>query len=275
MYAAEPSVFEAGDLNSPNPYGLTPSERAIYANKKEIDTLKRQLYALQTTVDALKERVAGIESLVEGIDENLNKMRRSSSQNEQNLSVIEDLRSDLNATMEYQRKEFAKLKAILRKLTKMVDRIEANYVSKSELQAELKKIYALLGKSSGATAQTNLSPAQAYAKARKAYKERRYTEAKELFEQAAAKKYKPATSNFYAGESCYYAKDYACAVQKYKQSASLYANSSYMPTLLLHTAISLQRLGKKDEAQKFFKNLVRLYPKSKAATLARKYIKQN
>ncbi|BCD67789.1 tol-pal system YbgF family protein [Nitratiruptor sp. YY09-18] len=283
LFAAEPSVFEAGDLNSQNPYGLTPTEKAIYKNKKDIQLLQQQLYSLQSSVNSLQERVAGIESLVEGIDENLNKIRKSGSVEQQNSSAfLEELQSELNATIDYQKKEFAKLKSILRKLTKMVDHIDATYVSKSELNKELAKIYKIIGKGAPHSASSSksskktslkLSGKEAYVKARQAYKKHQYKKAKELFELAAAAKYKPATSNFYTGESCYYTKDYACAVQKYKKSASLYANSSYMPTLLLHTAISLEKLGKKDEAQKFYKNLVRLYPKSKAATLAKKYMK--
>jgi TolA-binding protein len=43
-----------------------------------------------------------------------------------------------------------------------------------------------------------------------------------------------------------------------------------MPTLLLHTGVSLERLGNKKEAKRFYQSLVALYPKSKAAALAKK-----
>jgi hypothetical protein len=39
--AAEPSAFGAGNLDSPAPYGLTPSEKHILKNKEMLDTVKK------------------------------------------------------------------------------------------------------------------------------------------------------------------------------------------------------------------------------------------
>ena len=75
------------------------------------------------------------------------------------------------------------------------------------------------------------------------------------------------------GEICYYKKDYSCAIEYYKKSASLYSKSSFMPTLMLHTAISLEKIGEKKKAKLFYQNLIKKYPKSKAASLAKKRLK--
>lgn len=268
--ANEPSAFEAGNLDSPNPYGLTKDEKAILANKKEIDTLKKRVYSLQSKFNSLQEKLVGIESVVEGLDEGLNAIKKDlkSSQSEEVSQEIALLRKDLNTTIAMQKENFKQIRTILKELTSMIDRINATYISKEEFKRELQKIYQQLGKSS----MKSLSGRKLYQMAYKAYKQKDFEKAQKLFKESAAKHYKPAASNFYAGESCYYSKDYACAVEHYKKSASLYAKASYMPTLLLHTAISLEKLGQKREAKKFFSTLIKLYPKSKAAQIAKKHI---
>ncbi|BCD62521.1 hypothetical protein NitYY0826_C1399 [Nitratiruptor sp. YY08-26] len=268
LMAQEPSAFEAGNIDNPSPYGLTKTEKAIWQNRNDIKSIKSRLYNIETKVNTLTEKVAGIESIVEGLDENLNNLKKKlKADNTQMLqNEIDTLKADLNTSIAIQKENFSQIKKVLKELSSLIDNISANYVSKSELQEQLQKIYAKLDKKKKST----LSGAKLYSLAHKAYKNKEYQKAIEYFEAAAAKKYKPATSNFYIGESCYYTKDYACAVEHYKKSASIYAKSSYMPTLLLHTAISLERLGQKSEAKKFYKNLIKLYPRSKAAKIAKK-----
>ncbi len=272
LFASEPSVFEAGDLNAKEPYGLTKTEKAIWQNKKEIKDIKKRMYDLETKVGNLDEKVTGIQSIVEGLDERYNKLEKELKKgaNEEINQEISALKNEINATIQSQKENFTQIKKILKELGSMIDQINENYVPKSEFNKELQKIYTLikgdrLSKKSGA---------ELYKEARIAYKKKRYKDAIRLFEASAAKKYKPATSNFYMAEACYYTKDYPCAVEHYKKSASLYANSSYMPTLLLHTAISLDRLGDKKNAKKFYENLTKLYPKSKSAAIAKRYLKR-
>ncbi|SMC09931.1 tetratricopeptide repeat protein [Nitratiruptor tergarcus] len=268
LMAQEPSAFEAGNIDNPSPYGLTKTEKAIWQNRNDIKSIKSRLYNIETKVNTLTEKVAGIESIVEGLDENLNNLKKKlKADNTQMLqNEIDTLKADLNTSIAIQKENFSQIKKVLKELSSLIDNISANYVSKSELQEQLQKIYAKLNKKK----KSALSGAKLYSLAHKAYKNKEYKKAIEYFEAAAAKKYKPATSNFYIGESCYYTKDYACAVEHYKKSASIYAKSSYMPILLLHTAISLERLGQKSEAKKFYKNLIKLYPRSKAAKIAKK-----
>ncbi len=271
LSAAEPSVFAAGDLESDQPYGLTSTEKKIYQNSQEIKTLKKQLFDLRQRVNGLEEQVEGLKSVVEGIDESLNRLRRGEGGASGDVEAqIAALRADLNESIRIQQQNNAQFKQVLGEMGKMVDKIAADYVSKAELKRELDKIYALLKQERV----SKKSGAQLFKEAKSAYAKKRYDEAKELFAAAAKKGYKPATSNFYIGESCYYTKDYACAVEHYKTSASLYQKASYMPTLLLHTAISLERLGQKDEAKKFYDSVIKLYPKSKSAQIAKERLKK-
>ncbi len=270
LMAGEPSVFEAGNLDSANPYGLTSTEKHILQNKKSIEQLRSRLYTIETKVNSLEERVTGLGSVVEGLDENLRQLKlQLKNQKSVDPQELEILKNDLNKSVEIQKSNFDQIKTVLKELSSLIDHINTTYVTKEELNQRLDKLYKLiksekLSKKSGA---------QLYKEARKAYRQKRYDKAIELFKAAINKHYKPATSNFYIGESCYYTKNYSCAIQHYKKSASLYQNASYMPTLLLHTAISLERLGKRKEAKTFYRNLINLYPNSKAAKYAKKRVK--
>ncbi|NWF67125.1 MAG: tetratricopeptide repeat protein, partial [Campylobacterales bacterium] len=82
--------------------------------------------------------------------------------------------------------------------------------------------------------------------------------------------YKPATANYYLGEIAYYQKKYDLAITHFKKSASLHDKASYMPTLLLHTAISFEKTKNNNSAKQFYDVIISNYPDSDAAKIARK-----
>ncbi len=279
--ANEPSAFGGGEVATPATptapsYTLTTTEEDILANKKEIEALKKRFFELQTQFNSLKERMAGLESVVEGLDEELNLLKKEFKKADNNKisQELALLRKDVNATIALQKENFEKIRNILKQLTSMIDKINASYVTKDEFQKELKKVYGMLGKEPPISLHTSSSvdAAKLYQMARAAYKKGDYQKAKELFDKVIALHYKPAVSSFYAGESCYYSKNYKCALAYYKKSASLYRNAPYTPILLLHTAISFERLGEKGEAKKFFNSVINFYPTSKAAKIAKEHL---
>ena len=83
-----------------------------------------------------------------------------------------------------------------------------------------------------------------------------YDDAKKRFTIADAKGYKPAASNYYLGEIAYYTQQYEDAIFYYKKSAGLYDKAEYIDVLLLHTAISLERTGNKEQAKLFYQNII-------------------
>jgi len=104
------------------------------------------------------------------------------------------------------------------------------------------------------------------------YRAKRFTKAKESFTTLADKNYKPAETNYYLGEIAYYRKNFEEAIYHYKISVGYYDKASYMPTLLLHTALSFQKLGDDDNAQRFFDTVLSTYPESSQANIAEKYL---
>ena len=289
LFAKEPSAFEAGNLESPSPYGLTTTEKYILQNKKNIDSLRKQNAINSAKISELEEKVEGLRSVVEGVDSNLNEIKQKINQlldekskdKEELEDKISKLNEDLNKTITLQKENFEQIKSVLGELTSLIDSINNSYVSKEEFKKEITNIYSYidkkfldLKKSIKKTAISSKSGATIFSEAKKFYKLKKYDKAKEYFLASIKKRYKPATSSFYVGEICYYQKDYECAIEYYKKSASLYSKASYMPTLMLHTAISLEKVGQKKQAKLFYENLIKKYPKSKAASLAKKYLKK-
>ncbi len=268
---AEVSVFGAGDLKSKNPYGLSESEKVIFANKKATLQNAKEIRALKLKIEDMSESIEGLRSVVESLSEKI-------GQTGQKLHEVETRKSgadenevvSLKAELAAQKTQNEKILKALKKLTGMIDAINADYVSRSELESVKKKLSkrsSIKKKSASHTAKSNK---QLLKEAIKLYRAKKYTEAADIFETLDAKNYKRATSNYYLGEIAYYQKAYSDAIVYYKKSASLYDKASYMPTLLLHTAFSFQKLGDEQNAQRFFEAIMATYPGTPQAEMAKK-----
>jgi TolA-binding protein len=164
-------------------------------------------------------------------------------------------------------------------LGKLVDQINNNYVTQEDLKEALSNREVVQQQSfSTNTDDNSYSSSQpvvedistTYRKAVQLFGKRSYNASREKFEEVLAKNYKPASTNYYLGEIAYYTKNYAQAIDYYKKSASLYDSASYMKILYLHTAISLARIGEREQARNFFQFVVDNYPNTKAADIAQK-----
>lgn len=269
--AEEQSAFGAGDLNSPNPYGLTDTEKVILKNRE----LKRDVGTVSTQVGTLEEQMDGVRSVLDGTNERMNKIDKRLSAIEASFGVdsnssdistqIEELHVYLNQSRKSQEKNNKKIKKVLQELSSLIDSINSNYVSKQELEKRLAK---LEGKKVAVAPTKQLSKKsgkELLTTAQKLYKNGKYSEAKEYFAQSISKRYKPALSNFMLGEIEYKQKSYSNAITYYKNSVELYDKASYMPKLLYHTAISFDKIGDRANANKFYSALKSNFPDSKEA----------
>jgi TolA-binding protein len=321
--AQEVSVFGAGNLDSKNPYGLNSSEKHILKNQKNINNLSSKVTDLNSLIDSLNKRLEGLESIYEGDSSKLNEtvlrmnelMKKvdlstdlaSKNQEETNeiKSVSEQLLNMKAETDKEVRASIATLKRAISKITKLVNKINSEYVSSEELKKnmsqfvtreefeELKKNIGATTKkvsvnvstssnnTSAATSSTDLdddlstsAKRSAYMeKAKEEYSRRYFTGAIPKFEKLAQINYKPAESNYYLGEMWFVRKKYEKAISYFKQSAILYDKADWMPTLLLHSAISFEKLNDKENAKSFYATLVDLYPSSSEAKIAKKNLK--
>ena len=96
-----------------------------------------------------------------------------------------------------------------------------------------------------------------------------YNTAIPKYEKLIEVNYKPAENNFYLGEMWYKRKKYDTAISHFKKSAMLNDKAAYMPTLLLHSAISFENVKDKENAKSFYGTLIELYPNSSEAKEAK------
>ena len=261
----EPSAYGAGNLDSPNPYGLTDDERHILANKQAIENLQKQLLKQRQIVERNNERIDGLQSIMEGLNEKIRGYDRA-------VERVDDLNRTVAELAATQQQNFEQIRTVLKELGSMIDSINEKYVDKErfdrleEAFLQFKNAYESFMKKSDLSGRSN---ADLFAQAKRMFSKKRYDDAKIRFQHLIKNHYKPATSNYYLGEIAYREGRYKDAIAYYKKSASLYDKSRFMPTLLLHTAVSFHRLGDRKQAKQFYESVAQLYPKSKEAKVAR------
>ena len=249
LFAYEPSVYGAGNIDSATPYGLTPTEQAVVDNKKTLQMLYNKMTEQQRRID-------GLTTIIEG-------------QNREILELKEQLEVQNSLAARNSAEDQNKTYSLLMHLGESIDFISSTYVT----QDDLKK--ALAG-SRPTTVNSNVgSPirsnsADSYRRGVQLFGRGSYGAAREHFERALSENYKPAPTNYYLGEIAYYTKNYTDAVSYYKQSASIADSASYMDVLFLHTAIALERTGEREQASSFYQHVIDNYPNGKAAAIARK-----
>jgi len=230
-----------------------PAKQVIIQNRKTITALKRR-------VSELEERMDGLTSLVEGQNATIAEMKMANSMGAGNPAGSDNT-------------------ALIKELGVMIDKINASYVSKEELQKILggKKIAVskpAMKKQGKSESFEGKSTAKIYSEGVRLFVKQRYDEAEKRFTITDTKGYKPAASNYYLGEIAYYTKKYEDAIFFYKKSVSLYDQASYIDVLLLHTAISLEKTGDKAQAKTFYKNIIDNYPDKKSAKIAKEKLKK-
>ncbi len=230
-----------------------------FGSSKEEESIKRSLATMKNKIAQQEERIDGLTTIIEGLSASLNELRYA-----QQKEI-----SDNNSQNSQE--------ALLQKLAAMIDEIDANYVSKKELQSLLeqhspkKKTTTKKVKNNSFKSKEN---ATLYSEAVRHFGKQRYDEAKKRFTVTDKKGYKPAASNYYLGEIAYYTKKYEDAIFHFKKSAGLYDQASYIDTLLFHTAVSLEKTGDKAQAKMFYENIIENYPTKKTAKIAKQRLKK-
>jgi len=244
----EPSVY--GNTN-----GFYNADKVMAQHKKMISVLQRKVVQQNERIDGLMSIVEGLSATVNGLKNAQSSAQTSGANN--NVALIEELGV-------------------------MIDKINTSYVSKDELQKAL---------GNGVSTQASVTPVakpvskpkdilnhkntkELYSEGVRLFVKKRYDEAKKRFEITDTKGHKPAASNYYLGEIAYYTKKYSDAVFYFKKSAGLYDKASYIDTLLLHTAISLEKNGKAEQARAFYENIIENYEGKKTASIAKDKLKK-
>ena len=283
-FAAEPSAFGAGDLTAPSPYGLTPNEKVILQTK---DTLKKVAVNTKTQagkLDSLRERIDGLQSIIEDLSikshNNKVNLQKFKEENQVKVENIHEFQTKLGEKIATNTKEIEKLKAMVLELSKVVDTINATYVTKDEYNAlvnDINNFKTLVSKEikskKSKAKSTKISSLQLYNRAKKYFDKKYYTKAIQDYKELIKRHYKPAYAHYMIGEMNFKRKNYAQAIAYFKKSAALYDKASYMPKLMLHTAIAMDKTGDKVHAKAFYNAIFAKYPSSKEAKEAKKHLR--
>ncbi len=249
VYAYEPSVYGAGDINSATPYGLTATEKAILENKKTLQMLYNKITEQQRKID-------GLSTVIEGQNKEIFELKEQLSAQEHKINAIKENNSTYSLLLE---------------MGQTLDNINNSYVSKDELRMALGGGGGF-SSSAVAPAPINIDPSETYRQGVQLFGTRSYLAAKAHFEEALSLNYKPASTNYYLGEIAYYTQNYKEAIGYFKTSSSLNDQASYMDILFLHTAISLEKSGDRQQAKTFYQYVIDTYPNKKSASIARNRI---
>jgi TolA-binding protein len=278
LRAEEPSAFGAGDLNNPNPYGLTREEKLFLENKKEIQGIASKSSLQNAKVESVAERLDGIQAIIEGL---------AQAQNEQKLLLkkVTDSLSDQNRSQKIDTlinqnntdgENIIRLKLLIEELSQSVDGINNAYISKEEFATLMKQLKVAIPASSNSKAVISSEKAKKgdnvslEKEGKRLLGQKNYPQAQEAFEAMIQKKYKSAEANFWIGEIYFDQQQYKEAMGYYKQSASENEKTVVMPTLLLHSGIALEKMGDVAKARDFYGATVSRYAGSGAAMEASK-----
>ena len=274
VLASEPSAFSAGDVTSPNPYGLTSNEKKILQNNQSIS-----------------EQYEGMRSIIEGYNNKIARMdERIRQLSEENAKLKEYAEESRKIQAENQEK----VKSVLAEMGTLIDSINKNSVSKEkfdQLANEVRgkgkaassatpadssktdpKTKQSATTSSAADSTSNLSSKDSATLLQEAdglVAKKSHAQAKTLYTELLKRNYKPAKVNFELGQIAYEEKSYKGAIEYYKTSIGLADKAPYTPTLLYNTGFSFEKLGKTKEAQSFYKALKETYPNSPEAKKVR------
>lgn len=252
----EISAFDAGNMDSANPYGLTDNEKVTLNNKRSVQNIEENM-------NNILEQLQGLQSLIESMSARMNKLEQRINDIETKVNggisdsgvSLTSLKAYVDETRDIQDKNYKNITAALNKLGAIMDKNAAQPKQNANPKQQSKPTSNFSGK----------SDKDILADGIKLLNSGNSTEAAEYFEYLNKKGYKTGATNYYLGEVAYSQKSYSTAIQYYKKSIQNEDKADYTPKLLYHTAISFDKIGDTQSANRFYKALKVGYPDSKEA----------
>ena len=287
LFGAEPSAFKAGDLDNPNPYGLTSAEKKILEQNQNIQNINRNLFDTSQTQNELKSELEGIRSIVIGHSEKIKNFEYQ-LKGEDSSSLL-NLNKRFEENLKLQNENYDRITQTLSQIAALLDDTRENYVSKKQLKAILGKQYKELEQTkkqakkqnpedenkstqkediaSVDTDKTETSKPKTiedkFKTAQALFRDEKLKESKDVFAEIEQedKNYKKALRYYYQGEIEYKNGEYKAALEMYQKSIEVDEKATYIPTILYHTGLSLEKTGDKAGAKKVLSSFVSNYPK--------------
>jgi len=121
--AQEVSAFDAGNMDSANPYGLTDDEKATLSNKRSVQNIEENM-------DNVSEQLQGLQSLIESMSARMNKLEQRMNDIETKVNggisdsgvSLTSLKAYVDETRDIQDKNYKNITAALNKLGAIMDK---------------------------------------------------------------------------------------------------------------------------------------------------------
>ena len=243
-------------------FGPSKSELEM---KRQLEYNRNTITLLKQRVRELNERVDGLTTVIEGLNATIGELQTS-----QHSQPVQNFSSSDYALLEA---KIAKLDSECVKKGEMASLPVHKKDTKKYQNSSSAEKGPTKGKHKATVSLDIKSNSTLYSEGVRLFQKHKYNEAKKRFKLTESKGYKPAASNYYLGEIAYYTKNYNDAIFYFKKSAGIYDQASYIDTLLLHTAISLEKTGDKSQAKIFYQTIIDGYPEKKSARIAKKKIR--
>ncbi len=250
MLLAEPSVYSDSDFIDSDALVKKNTQQILFL-KQKINQLKEQVEGLKTVINGLESEINMLRQKVNGIN-----YEKIINQLSQRVATLES--KSLQAQTYKEKVSFDKVSQITKQDVKKEKKSEKE---KNTVKKSKKDI-------------TKLSNKKLYKEAVLDFTKSKLESAKRKFLELQKREFKKAAVKFYLGEIAYRQNLFKKAISYYQESVTLNENAAYMDKLLLHTALALYKMGRKEEAKNFFDAVIEQYPESASAKVAKKYLKK-
>ena len=279
---ADISAFEAGNLDSSNPYGLTQDEKYILKNKEEIsklksiinsqqsiinsqqediNDLKTKLFEYQQKLDTLSQKIDGISTVLPSLAQTsaqVDMLKKELNITDNNVSSLannlNELKIVVSKNQEIDRNNTQKIIALIENIAKRLDK--QSQITKKENKTNNFKKWSL---------------SKIFNSALNDYRKYKFSLAYDKFYYLYQKKYKLSEVLFYLGEIDYKKGYFKDALVFYKKSISHMKKTTYFTDdLLYHTGYAFEKLKNYDAAKKSYLKLINDFPNSNLVKYAKK-----
>ncbi|EAI4304930.1 tetratricopeptide repeat protein [Campylobacter lari] len=263
----------------------------------KINTAVENIEGLQSVTEGLNAQYSKANTKLLSLEETYQNFDANITQE------IQNLRAYVEENRQIQEKNHQEIQKVLSEITTLINKINVDYISKEDMNKTITFFQSEIARVQNQTKITPVVPvvsddnkteeiiqdvnetqdklieakddswkklqsSEILKKAIEETNKNQFEDAKEKFEHLISIHYKPARSTFWLGEIRYKQQDYAGALGFYKKSSAISTKGDYVPKLLYHTAISLDKVGDPKSANKFYKALKTAYPDSPEAKVS-------
>ena len=253
--------------------------------KRVRNELGQMVSAQVNDIEALKQENAALRKALEGGQETIAALRKTQAESNADMTVLKDRIQQLNGRTEELQKDLA----ALHKTTQSKDEEMAERLNRAIFKINFVENFLGIGKKDAAADAAEKGARSANGRHKdvlngKSERESLYAAAYETFKEGKYEKARTDFQNFlklyprseYSGKAqfwigeCYYnEQQYEKAILEYEKVVTTFPERNKVPYALLKQGLSFQQLGDKTSARLFLQQVIRDYPNTNQARVAR------